>query len=484
MKNHKTIGSGKNAGDSERSHTIKITDEQKAKLLTDYSVWEDEFNSKGELIKSRLVLSRLGELIYNEFDLNFITMWDNSEIYFYNGSYYEPKGENLIKDLTQQFLGEAVKNKIVSEVIGYIKRKPNEKREIFNTPLNLINLRNGIYDIGTGKLLPHSPLFCFLNEIPVDYDPKATCPNCNKFFTEVVYETDIPVIQEFFGYCMYREYLIHRATMFLGGGKNGKSTAIEVLRRLIGSKNTSNKSLQELTYHRFAKSSLYGKMLNAVADMSSQALTETGIFKILTGNDSIDAEKKFKDSFSFTNYAKLIFSANTLPRAEDESYAYFRRWILISFPNVFEGKNCDKDLLKKLTTDTELSGLLNLAIKGLKRLLENGDFSYSKSVDEVYEQYKTLSDPVYAYCQEYLRCVVGKGILKSDLRAHYLKWCKKNKLPTEPANIFTQRLKDNISDMKVGRLGGKGNRKPAYMDIDWAEGKEPTLSTKLTGVET
>jgi len=278
--------------------------------------------------------------------------------------------------------------------------------------------------------------------------------------------------------------------MFLGGGRNGKSTCLNLLKRFLGEKNVSNQELYALIVNRFATATLYAKLANIAADISNKALERTGLFKSLTGADGIHGEKKFKDGFDFNSYAKLIFSANTLPKSEDNTYAFFSRWILISFPNTFEGKNCNQYMLDEITTPEEISGLFNWAIEGLQRLLASGSFSYGKTVEEVMEQYKTMSDPVYAYCQEFLKTETGKHILKEKLREHYVKWCKKNKLPITPANILTQELANHLPEIRTGQPGGRGKRKPAYMNITWQEKNEKNTEiekfennpcTELTG---
>ena len=109
-------------------------------------------------------------------------------------------------------------------------------------------------------------------------------------------------------------------------------------------------------------------MANTFADLKSDKLTNTGPFKMLVSGDFIRAQNKFCNPFEFQNYAKLIFSANEIPQSEDKSYAYFRRWIILFFENVFEGDNNDTKLIEKLTTDEELSGLLNLSLIALRQL--------------------------------------------------------------------------------------------------------------------
>jgi len=439
-----------------------LTDKQKRDLMQEYSVWEED--DKGN---AKLILPNLGELIYDGLNLHFLTTEDNKEVYCYNGGYYESNGEQIIKNLVEQFLEKGTKEYFKNEVYGYIRDLNYQKREIFNPPVNLINLQNGVFNAETGELLEHDHGYYFLNELPVTYDPIAKCPNIKKFLNQVVYKGDIPTIQEFFGYCLYRRYHIHKACMFLGGGRNGKSTALSLLKHLLGANNVANKELQALVYNRFAVAALYGKLANVSADISNKSLERTGLFKSLTGGDTVDAEKKFKDSFSFVNVAKLIFSANQLPKSEDDTYAFFSRWLLISFPNTFEGKKCKPNILEELTTQEELSGLFNWSIEGLKRLLKNGTFTYGKTVDEVMNQYKTMSDPVYAYCQEFLKCETGGHIPKATLWEHYVKWCTKNKLPVTPKNILTQDLSKHLPEIRTGKVGGMGNQKPAFMDINW-----------------
>jgi len=454
-----------------------LTDKDKRGLLQDYSVFEED--DKGN---TRLILPNLGELIYDGLELHFLTTEDNKEIYCYNGGYYEPNGEQIIKNLVEQFLEKGTKEYFKNEVYGYIRDLNYQKREIFTPPVNLINLQNGVFNTETGELLEHNPGYYFLNELPVTYDPIAKCPHIKKFLDQVVYKGDIPTIQEFFGYCLYRQYHIHKACMFLGGGRNGKSTALTLLKHLLGANNVANKELQALIYNRFAVAALYGKLANVSADISNKALERTGLFKSLTGGDTVDAEKKFKDSFSFVNVAKLIFSANQLPQSEDSTYAFFSRWLLISFPNTFEGKKCNPNILEELTTQEELSGLFNWSIEGLKRLLTNGAFTYGKTIDEVMEQYKTMSDPVYAYCTEFLKSGTGKHIPKVALWGHYVKWCKENKLPVTPKNILTQELSKHLPEIRTGKVGGRGNQKAAYMDIIWQ--KEPKKGQKRLNPDT
>lgn len=451
----------------------------KRELAKKYKIfkYQEKKNEEGAkyFVKSGVTYPNLGELILNEYDFNFITTSDTREIYYYNNGKYHAKGENLIRKLSEDYMGNLSSKHGKNEVEDHIKDKNYKPREIFNTPKHLINLKNGIYNINTGKIIPHSPKYYFINEIPVEYNPDADCPKIKKFISEVVEEKDINVIQEFIGYCLLRDYPFHKACMFLGSGKNGKSVCIDLIKIFLGEKNVSNKELQELAYDRFASSKLYGKLLNAAADISDAALHQTGKFKTLTGGDTIDAQKKFQDSFNFKNYAKLLYSANTLPKTDDDSYAFYRRWLLINFPNTFEGKKCDPYILDKLTTPEELSGLFNLAMRGLQRLLKNNGFSYSKTVEQTREQYKTLSDPIYSFTQEFISTHTTGYLLKDDVYGKYIEWCKEKDLPTTVKNMFAMDLCKHVPNIRPGRKRINGKQEQVYSYICWKNEKNKDL---------
>jgi len=438
-----------------------------AKQYKIYKYAEKEINGENVFVRVGIIYPQLAELIINEYDFNFFTTNDTKEIYYYKEGFYHPDGENIIREISEEYMEKLTSKHGKNEIVDYIRDKNYKNRNIFSAPKKLIPLQNGVFDIEKKELLPHGPEYFFLNNIPINYDPNAKSQKVKKFLSEVVEKKDLNAIQELFGYCLYRDYPFHKAFMFLGAGKNGKSTVINLLKKFLGENNTSNKELQELSFDRFATSKLYGKLLNAAADISDAALHQTGKFKTLTGGDMIDAQKKFQDSFNFKNYAKLLYSANTLPKTDDDSYAFYRRWILINFPNTFEGKKCDPHILEKITKPEELSGLLNYALEGLYRLLKNNGFSYSKTVEETREQYKTLSDPVYSFVQKFIGTDTTGFLLKDNVYGKYIEWCKKKDLPTIPKNMFSQDLGKHIPNMRAGRKRIDGRLERVYNYICW-----------------
>ncbi|MFQ6077358.1 MAG: bifunctional DNA primase/polymerase, partial [Candidatus Bathyarchaeia archaeon] len=193
---------------------------------------------------------------------HFLTLNDTEEILVYEAGIYTRRGTVVIKEEAQKILGEEATTHRVNEVIAHIQRMTYASRDIFNQPLNLIPVKNGVLDILTLELNPHSPETHFLAKVPVEWDVNATCPAVEKFLLEVLRGEDIPVIKEAIGYTLYRDYRIQKAFMFLGEGANGKSTLLLVIAHLLGEENISSRSLQELSSDRFAAADLYGKLAN------------------------------------------------------------------------------------------------------------------------------------------------------------------------------------------------------------------------------
>ena len=373
----------------------------------------------------------------------FATMDDTDEILVYRDGYYQANGARYIKAQCQAKVGitPLLSEHKVSEVIGHVTRSTYVSRALFNTSKYVLNLKNGLYDVKTHKLSEHTPGYLSTIRIPINYDPKADCPAIKNFIQQIHRPEDISTIQEVFGYVLIPDNTIQKAILFVGQGGEGKSTELNVMKAEVGPENCSNVSWQKLELNRFAASTLEGKLVNIFADLPAQSLSTTTSFKMLTGGDSIGAEKKFKDGYSFNNFARLLFSTNKPPKIyDDDSFAFWRRWVIIEFPNQVPDERQDKHLIDKLTTDTELSGLLNWALEGLERLLNQQGYSYKKSVEETTEYYLRAADPVYAFLIDVCEVDSQGCVTKDELYEAFLSYAKEKHIPSLRPNAFARAL--------------------------------------------
>jgi|GEM_PF-3013260 len=375
----------------------------------------------------------------------FNTFRDSEEVLIYEDGFYRPNGESRIKEQVRDRLLHLTSTYRVNEVINYIRISTYANRADFNQDQYVLNLENGLLDTRTLELKPHTPGFLSTIRIPVKYNPTASCPRISTFLGEILLPDDVPIIEELIGYCLEPSYHIHRAFLFSGDGANGKSTLIELIRAFLGKENCATTPLQAFDTNRFSTASLFGKLASLYADIPSTVIRHVGTFKMLTGGDTVHGEKKFQNPFSFSNYAKLVFSTNKPPRIQGEdSLAFWRRWIIINFPHQFMGSAADKGILKKLTKNDELSGLLNVALKGLERLRQNEDFTYAASPDEVAELYLKASDPIHAFLTEVCVITPEHWTSKDELYQAYKAFSLAHKLPTMGKESFGRALKNSV----------------------------------------
>jgi len=383
-----------------------------------------------------------------------------TEMWVYQDGIYKPNGKTEIKEYMRDLLGEDLKSSLIALVTLKIETDTyiNQEDLFVNENIALIPVANGIYNWKTKELLEFSPQYKFFNKMPAVYNPQADCPVIKQFFKDILIdESDIKVIQELFGYVLYRDYRYEKAFMFLGSGRNGKGKTLELMKLFIGAENCANVSLSRLETDNFALSTLFGKSANLSADIGKTALKDTGNFKSLTGHDLVTAPRKFMTPISFTSYAKMIFLANELPHTYDETIGFFDRWIIIDFkfrfhdaakypllpnPTRFD-KIADTEMISKLTTPEEMSGLLNWSLEGLYRLLQQNGFSFSTSTDDVKRKWKLRSSTFLTfYNEEIVKGEAFDFITKEDLREAYNKYCEQHQVATESDRAINFKLSD------------------------------------------
>ena len=149
----------------------------------------------------------------------------------------------------------------------------------------LLNFSNGVYDVLTNALSPHDPNIMSTIRLGGKYNPKSECPIFLKYLHETLPKTEIPLIQEIMGYMMVALNKAQKAFVMLGKPASGKSTLLYVIQDiLLRDKNCSNLAWQELN-EKFATVQLYGKLGNIFADLPSEKIRDTGIFKAIVGED-------------------------------------------------------------------------------------------------------------------------------------------------------------------------------------------------------
>lgn len=353
--------------------------------------------------------------------------YDNSKIWYkWNPEKYcwEKIDEIDILNSVQEELQEVniCQNHIKSQIITALQM---ESRKLNPKPLSKtqIQFKNEIIDLKTGEVIEATSEYFTFNSIPWEIGMIEDTPNMDKFIKSWVGEENLTKVQEWIAYNMLTDYPIHRITCMNGSGSNGKSTLIKLMRKIIGEHNLIGGELDTVFLERFGLSYLHRKTGIVMGETNFQKLTRTGKFKSATGQDPLIIEYKGKIGFDYVNYAKVTICTNSLPITWDKTDGFYRRWLIINFPNKFQEK---VDVLKKIP-EKEYSNFCRKSIRLLKGILNRGGFTNEGDIEERRKNYERISNPLDIFLKEKITDNYEECITRKEFGLIFKAWLKENK---------------------------------------------------------
>ena len=271
------------------------------------------------------------------------------------------------------------------------------------------------------------------------FEPTATCPAIEAFVAQIFPADAIELAWEIPAFLMRPDNSIQKAILLSGPGGNGKSTYLAMVEAFLGRQNTSNVSLHKLEADKFAGSRLYGKLANICPDLPTEHLAGTSVFKAITGGDPITGEYKFRDSFDFLPFARLVFSANTPPRSQDSSQGFFDRWLVIPFFRSFRGTTEEisrRVLDARLSSPAELSGLLNKALDAVEPLKCRNGFTMPESVKQAWAEFHSATDPLAIWLDRFTVDDPNATVPKKSLRIAFNAYLERQGKPSLTETAF------------------------------------------------
>jgi putative DNA primase/helicase len=324
--------------------------------------------------------------------------------------------------------------------------------------LVLINLKNGTFEITTEKQIIRAPLSkdFLLYQLPFEFDPNANCPKFQEFLDRVLPDKEAQMIlAEYLGYIFIKgnKLKLEKALLLYGPGSNGKSVFFDIVTALLGGdKNVSNYSLQSLTNESgYQRAMLSNVLLNYSSEINGKM--ETSVFKRLVSGEPVDARLPYGEPFTLSNYGKLMFNCNDLPKDVEHSIAYYRRFLIIPFCVTIPESEQDKELAHKIIHN-ELPGVFNWVLEGLKRLLLQKNFTKCEIVDKQLEEFRKESDSMLMFFEDenYVRSSDDYEKFK-DLYNYYRSYCIESGYHPCSKRSFSQRLKYNGFNLERRNTG-------------------------------
>lgn len=353
--------------------------------------------------------------------------------------------EDVFPDGFRKWMGEAAVEmlRLVVPIISEV----DSKRDF-------LNLENGMFDLKSFQLLPHSPKFFSTIQIPMNFSPESVCPLFEKTVSQIMSgdAAKIAVFQELFGYLLSPDTCIHKVFFLYGEGANGKSLLLDVVSIVLGKENISNVSLGDLS-KPFYRAALVGKTANISTENEiSRRGFNSQYVKSISSGDPIQAECKYKDPISVKPTCKLVFAVNTLPTSMDSSFGLLRRIFILPFNERFEGEKADLHLVEKIKK--ELPGILNWALVGLKRLRENNyRFTKCTEIEEAVDQYQRESNFLLEFMKETLSAgTYDQRVGKNEFLEAFDYWCRQNGYPWVQKNELQRFWAQFKSNCKVLNL--------------------------------
>lgn len=407
---------------------------------------DDSFKNIGESFfdkKHGFRHDRLGLYLIQEMRISKI----HGELHSYHEGYYV-SGNRQIETRTVSMI-PTLKNNQVRETMLFIERVSKIKEP---AEPKYIGFSNGILNIETGEIIDFTPNLVITNRISCRYDTNAysqiveDCLNqwsCNDMEIR-------KLLEELTGYCFYRKDSFHKFFILTGERANGKSTFLEFITNVIGKENCSALDLSNIGDH-FKTAMIAGKLANIGDDIADDFIDaeKTSMIKKITTGERITAENKGKDPFEFVPYAKMIYSANDIPRMKDRSGALIRRMVIIPFNATFTDENRDPFLREKLRSPEACEYMTLLAVNGLKRVLDQKGFTHSNKAQQELDNFEMVNDSIKSFLSDKDINVLFREA-SDDIYLAYSAYCSKNSFKAFAKTTFNKEIckryeVDNVS---------------------------------------
>lgn len=368
----------------------------------------------------------------------------------YVGGIWEPIEESVVRRLLQTVIAsydsDLVTNHIIVSVTALLRDVVTIPGHLFDSNPNLILYNDCGFDLRTGTTVPHSETHYALSKLPYNYDPTATSPQWETFLKCCPYPE---FLQEFAGYCLTTDTKHELAVWLYGPPGGGKSTFIEGLRAMLGSKAT-NLGLWEIERSTFGLGRIPGKTLAISAEQPSMFIRSHHVLNALISGEMLSVERKFRDPIDIEPHVKILWAMNDLPKVESSGIGLFRRVVPVLWPAL---SAFDRDISIKEGIKKSGMAVTNWAMIGLTRLLERGNFEIPPELLAEREMYRISNDVIQLFVDAECNEHPDNEVRSSVLYEHYVKWNKANGHKQLASNRFAAEMR-RIGFKKVRRYDG------------------------------
>lgn len=414
----------------------------------EYASWIYEKNKKGDLGVNQGIIA---DCISKTLDYIIVgnPASQKAMIFTYsNGTYEEISKKALNKYVSDYIPNHLITSNLLNNITELLTNEKTYQYSILIGDKNIINLKNGLYNVNTGELKSHDSKYISSTQLDVAYNPNPINHGYWDNFIDTLTMGDLQlknIIQEWYGLILsnYDASEPKKLLLLYGPGDTGKSKLISILEKLLGEENSKSIQVQKLG-DRFALGDIFKSRLLHYGDLPSKMIEDSSltILKVLTGGDTLSVERKNIDSFTIKYRGALMYACNELPVITgDLGKHVFDRFMIIPCNNPIPKEKQNPRILEQLLLDKEY--IFNWSMEGLRRLLNNGlKFSYSEQSEASKEMYSLKSDSVRSFINEFYDITNNprNRIKLKDLYLRYEVYCAENGKKTVGRDTFKDRM--------------------------------------------
>jgi putative DNA primase/helicase len=293
-------------------------------------------------------------------------------------------------------------------------------------PKELVGVQNGILNLRSRELIPHTPRFWCPIVLGFAYDEKAECPRFDQYLGEL-WPGDADAwrsVFEMIGVGVSYETCWHKGWMFKGPPRSGKGTLAKVLEGVVGEDHFIGMQLDSLS-QPFGMQSLIGKKVMCFPDVRSEGLYWRSALSLvqkllsITGEDKLDVAQKFLKSMNGRLSTRVVMMSNYTIDLRDPTGAIATRWITSEMRVNFLGRE-ELHLDKKLLT--ERSGILNKSLEAMDKARSRGALTQPESGLELRERLLTGTDLLVRWVKQECVADANAKVSVDHLYVMYRAW--------------------------------------------------------------
>ena len=442
--------------------------EEKAKefkIDTKFKKMLKQYEKKNETLrqsKDKVTHNEVADVLMKN---NNVVVFEN-DVYIYKNGVYCRQENDISKEIIK--LVPDSNTYFRKEVYNYLLLTAPEKS--IRKESNIINFKNGLFKTDVKMLLKHTPEFFSVNQINTDLNFNAKKVQAIDDVLDRLSSGNDKrrqTLLEMIGYCMTTSVKFQKAFILYGEtARNGKSTLINIITKLIGSENIGTVSFKEMNKNRFAASGIKSKLLNTGSEMTNEYIEDIEIFKNFITGDELEIEEKFKPRQKISPYAKFIFSANELPIVADKTNGFYRRLQIIPLEYSFTDKDAQNFNFNELVSKEALEYLARISLEAYLNMGEK--FSNYEESDVEVNKYKINSNSILTFIndEEYLVPFIEESSVRyaSLVYAHYKQYCAENQYrPIGMQKFYKELEKSGL----IARIGKHNNQKVYTFNKDF-----------------